>query len=61
VNVIGAPDIATLTRLGAMASAGELEVPIDEVYPLERVAEAIAKFTSGKSGKIVLAVADVGA
>lgn len=47
-------DLAELTR---RIEAGQLTPVVDEVFPLERAAEAIARFESGAvRGKLVLAV-----
>jgi NADPH:quinone reductase len=56
-NLMGAPDAQTLEGLGEMAASGEIEVSIDEAFPLDRAAEALAKFASGKRGKIVISLA----
>ena len=58
VNVVGAPDVATLVRLADMAASGELEVSIEEVFSLDRVADALAKFAGGKRGKIAISIAE---
>jgi NADPH:quinone reductase len=56
-NLMGAPDAQALERLGEMAAGGEVEVSIDEVFPLEHASDALAKFASGKHGKIVISLA----
>jgi NADPH:quinone reductase-like Zn-dependent oxidoreductase len=58
VNIRTDPDAEALNRLGELAAGDELEVSIDEAFPLERAPEALAKFASGKRGKIVISVAE---
>lgn len=51
------PSHADLTALAELADAGKLTVPIDEVFPLARAADALAKSQTGKArGKIVVSV-----
>jgi NADPH:quinone reductase-like Zn-dependent oxidoreductase len=50
-------DPAVLKELAALAGAGDLRIPVEAIFPLEEAAAAVDAFTSGKRGKIVLAVA----
>jgi NADPH:quinone reductase len=52
-----AADPAGIATLASLAAAGELRIPVDAVYPLERTPAAVEAFGRGKRGKIVLAVA----
>lgn len=52
------PNAKDLTRLATLYTAAKLRVVIDEVFPLERLADAHAKSIRGRAqGKIVVAVA----
>jgi NADPH:quinone reductase-like Zn-dependent oxidoreductase len=51
----GPTSIPTLDRLAALVAAGELVVPIEAVYPLDRVREAFERLERGHlRGKVVL-------
>lgn len=51
------PSTADLTALGELADAGKLSVPVAEVFPLARAAEALARSKDGHTrGKLVIAV-----
>jgi NADPH:quinone reductase-like Zn-dependent oxidoreductase len=52
-----AADPAGIATLASLAAAGELRVPVDATYPLERTPAAVEAFGRGKRGKIVLTVA----
>jgi NADPH:quinone reductase-like Zn-dependent oxidoreductase len=57
LNVMAdAVDPANLAPLAKLASSGELQVPVAEVFPLEQAAEAVEAFTRGKRGKIALTI-----
>ena len=43
-----------LTRLLALAADGKLRVNIETRVPLDRAAEALAAFTAGKLGKVLI-------
>jgi NADPH:quinone reductase-like Zn-dependent oxidoreductase len=50
-----ASDATVLAELGELVAAGELEVPVAEVYPLEQVKEAYRTLEQRHTrGKIVL-------
>lgn len=52
------PDGAALARIAALAAAGELQVEVAQVFPLEAAAEAHAQGETGRTrGKLVLDVA----
>jgi NADPH:quinone reductase len=55
-NVMVAPDGGRLGRLTEMADAGSLKVPVQNVYPLERAADAIGEFQKGTRGKLAITV-----
>ena len=49
------PDRAGLESLAALTEGGELEVVIEEAFPLERLAQAHERLQAGRvSGKLVL-------
>jgi NADPH:quinone reductase-like Zn-dependent oxidoreductase len=55
-NVRSNPDRALLEELGALAAKGELIVPIQQIYPLDDVVEALATARDGHTrGKSVVA------
>lgn len=56
VNVNAVPTADKLRRLATLASAGELRVPVQEVYSLDHADDALAAFQQGKRGKLVLRV-----
>jgi NADPH:quinone reductase-like Zn-dependent oxidoreductase len=58
-NVNAAPTADKLRNLANLASSGELRVPIQAVYPLDQVEEALAAFQQGTRGKIILSIAPV--
>jgi NADPH:quinone reductase-like Zn-dependent oxidoreductase len=52
------PDGPVLTTIGALIDSGEVAVEVEEVFPLEKVAEAHTRGESGHTrGKLVLRVA----
>nr|WP_271217438.1 NADP-dependent oxidoreductase [Streptosporangium carneum] len=52
------PDGAALTRVGELIDGGHLTVEVEEVFPLERAAEAHERLGEGRTrGKLVLRVA----
>ena len=52
------PDGPALTTIGALIDAGEVVVEVEEVFPLEQVAEAHSRGESNRTrGKLVLRVA----
>jgi NADPH:quinone reductase-like Zn-dependent oxidoreductase len=56
-NVVAqALDPAVLREVVALAEAGELRVPVEAVYPLDEAAAAVAAFSAGKRGKLVLTI-----
>lgn len=57
-NVAAAPDPPLLERVAEYADAGELRVTIDDVYPLERAADALQAFGKGKRGKIAISLVE---
>ncbi|MEA2631310.1 MAG: hypothetical protein QOE66_1529 [Chloroflexota bacterium] len=56
-NVNARPTAQKLEHLASLASSGELRVPIQAVYPLDRAGEALAAFQQGTRGKLVLHIA----
>ena len=57
VNVNATPTADKLRHLADLAVSGELHVPIQAVYPLDQVEDALAAFQQGTRGKLVLGVA----
>jgi NADPH:quinone reductase len=55
-NVNAAPTADKLGLLGELASSGALRVPIQAVYPLARVGEALEAFQKGTRGKLIVRV-----
>jgi len=55
-NVNAAPTVDKLQRLANLASSGELRVPVQEVYSLDQVGEALEAFRQGKRGKLIVRV-----
>jgi NADPH:quinone reductase-like Zn-dependent oxidoreductase len=55
-NIMGTPTSEKLARLATAASAGELQVPIQQAFPLAEFEAAIAAFNAGTLGKLVLTV-----
>jgi NADPH:quinone reductase-like Zn-dependent oxidoreductase len=56
-NVMGAPTAEKLAALAEQAASGALQVPIQETYALADAQSAIASFSAGTRGKIVLTIA----
>jgi NADPH:quinone reductase-like Zn-dependent oxidoreductase len=54
---MGAPTAETLATLAEQAASGALQVPIQETYALADAQSAIASFSAGTRGKIVLTIA----
>ena len=53
------PDRAGVESLAALTEEGELEVVIEEAFPLERLAQAHERLQVGRvSGKLVLVAPD---
>ena len=50
------PDAATLERLANDVAAGRLRVPVQRVYALADVPEALADFGGGTLGKLAVRV-----
>jgi NADPH:quinone reductase-like Zn-dependent oxidoreductase len=57
VAVFATPAPATLDRLASHLAQGETRLTIDTVYPLDQAIDAIAQFSAGTTGKIVVTVA----
>ncbi len=55
-NVLGAPTPDKLAALAAHAAAGTLKVPVQETFALADASSAIASFSAGTRGKIVLTI-----
>jgi NADPH:quinone reductase-like Zn-dependent oxidoreductase len=55
-NIMGTPTSQKIARLAAAASAGELQVRIQQAFPLAEFEAAIAAFNAGTLGKLVLTV-----
>ena len=55
-NIGGAPTPEKLASFADQAAAGTLEVPIQRVFPLAEAASALAAFSEGKRGKLVLTI-----
>jgi NADPH:quinone reductase-like Zn-dependent oxidoreductase len=55
-NILGTPTSEKLARLADAASAGLLQVPIQQTFPLADFLAAIAAFNAGTLGKLVLTV-----
>jgi NADPH:quinone reductase-like Zn-dependent oxidoreductase len=53
-NVNATPTVEKLRTLGELAASGELRVPIQGVYPLDRAGEALQAFQQGTRGKLIL-------
>jgi NADPH:quinone reductase-like Zn-dependent oxidoreductase len=57
VSVVGIQSHYTPDKLAgllALVADGRLIVPIAATFPLEKAAEALAAFTTGKQGKLVV-------
>ena len=53
------PSAEGLAKLGRMADAGQLRVPVTDVLPLEQLPAAFARSREGHvQGKLVIAVSD---
>jgi NADPH:quinone reductase-like Zn-dependent oxidoreductase len=55
-NILGTPTPEKLTALAEQAASGALRVPIQQTFPLADAPAAIAAFTTGTRGKLVLTV-----
>jgi NADPH:quinone reductase-like Zn-dependent oxidoreductase len=55
-NVMGTPTPDKLAALAEQAASGALQVPIQETYALADAQSAIASFSAGTRGKIVLTI-----
>jgi NADPH:quinone reductase-like Zn-dependent oxidoreductase len=55
-NVMGTPTPDKLAALAEKAASGALQVPIQETYALADAQSAIASFSAGTRGKIVLTI-----
>jgi NADPH2:quinone reductase len=55
-NVIGAPTAQKLTSLADQVVSGTLRIEVQDSFPLSEASAALARFTSGKRGKVVLLV-----
>ena len=56
-NVMGTPTPEKLASLAEQAASGRLQVPIQQTFPLADAPAAIAAFSAGTRGKLVLTVA----
>jgi NADPH:quinone reductase-like Zn-dependent oxidoreductase len=57
-NVMGSSDPAAMGTLAELLANGELEVPIQREYPLERAPEALADLAAQHTrGKLAIKVA----
>jgi NADPH:quinone reductase-like Zn-dependent oxidoreductase len=55
-NVMGTPTPEKLADLAGQAASGKLQVPVQETFPLADAPSAIAAFSAGTIGKIVLTI-----
>lgn len=55
-NVSAKPTADKLRALGELASGGDLRVPIQDVHPIERAADALAAFQQGTRGKLIVEI-----
>jgi NADPH:quinone reductase-like Zn-dependent oxidoreductase len=55
-NVMGTPTPEKLATFAEQAASGTLQVPIQETFPLAEAQAAIASFSAGTRGKIVLTI-----
>ncbi len=55
-NVMGAPTAEKLASLAQQAATGTLQVPIQRTFPLSEAAQAVAAFSAGTRGKLVLTI-----
>jgi NADPH:quinone reductase-like Zn-dependent oxidoreductase len=53
---MGTPTPEKLAALAEQAASGTLQVPIQETFPLAEAPAAIASFSAGTRGKIVLMI-----
>jgi NADPH:quinone reductase-like Zn-dependent oxidoreductase len=56
IAIMATPDPTTLDWLATFAGSGAVLVPISETYDLADVPDALARFSSGKLGKLAVAV-----
>jgi NADPH:quinone reductase-like Zn-dependent oxidoreductase len=56
-SVMAMPSTKTLERLAADVVGGQLTVPVQRTYPLDRVPQALADFAAGTLGKLAISVA----
>src|SRR5262249_50983813 len=50
------PNPTWLSELASAAASGQLRVPIRKVYTLDQAGQALADFSAGTQGKLVIAV-----
>jgi NADPH:quinone reductase-like Zn-dependent oxidoreductase len=55
-NIMGTPTPEKLTMLADQVAAGTLQIRIQQTFPLEEASAALAAFSAGTLGKIVLTV-----
>jgi NADPH2:quinone reductase len=55
-TIMGMPTTAILDRLASAVVKGDLTVPIDRTYELHVAGQALRDFTTGKRGKLAIAV-----
>jgi len=53
-NINAVATVEKLQRLGAMATSGELRVPIQNVHSLDQMGAALEAFSPGKHGKLIV-------
>ena len=55
--LIAKPNKEDLARVTQLVAGGELQAPIDEIYPLEQTADALRRLgPSRQQGKLVISV-----
>jgi NADPH:quinone reductase-like Zn-dependent oxidoreductase len=55
-NIMGTPTPEKLASAAAQVASGKLQVPIQQVFPLAEAPAAIATFSAGTRGKLVLTI-----
>jgi NADPH:quinone reductase-like Zn-dependent oxidoreductase len=55
-NVMGGPTTEKLSALAAQVAAGTLHIEIQQTFPFNTVADALAAFAGGTRGKLVLEI-----
>lgn len=59
-NIFATAEPEILERLARHAEAGDIKVPLEQVYPLQQAPDAVARFRNGTHGKIAIAVISEG-